>query len=82
MSTYLEERIEWYDHNYRMVTFLISDFQFDKECEDFHCAQRLGIDSSIPIKKFCIPKEQDDIGKYIEQHTIDPEEINPEDFIR
>ena len=30
MSTYLEERIEWYDHNYRMGTPLISDSQFDK----------------------------------------------------
>ncbi len=29
MSTYLEERIEWYDHNYRMGTPLISDSQFD-----------------------------------------------------
>ncbi len=30
MSTYLEERIEWYDHNYRMGTPLISDTQFDQ----------------------------------------------------
>ena len=30
MSSYLEERIEWYDHNYRMGTPLISDSQFDK----------------------------------------------------
>ena len=30
MSTYLEERIEWYDHNYRMGTPLISESQFDK----------------------------------------------------
>ena len=30
MSTYLEERIEWYDHNYRMGTPLISDAQFDQ----------------------------------------------------
>ena len=30
MSTYLEERIEWYDHNYRMGTPLINDDQFDK----------------------------------------------------
>lgn len=28
--TYLEERIEWYDHNYRMGTPLITDAQFDK----------------------------------------------------
>ena len=28
--TYLEERIEWYDHNYRMGTPLISDAQFDQ----------------------------------------------------
>jgi tetratricopeptide (TPR) repeat protein len=65
----------------RAVQYLTKN-EFDKACEDFHCAQRLGIDSSIPIKKFCITKEQDDIGKYMEQHTIDPEEINPEDFIR
>ena len=58
MSTYLEERIEWYDHNYRMGTVLISDFQFDKECEDFHCAQRLGIDqASFAIEKYCEFKE-------------------------
>ena len=30
MSTYLEERIEWYDHNYRMGSPLISDDQFDQ----------------------------------------------------
>ena len=30
MNTYLEERIEWYDHNYRMGTPLISDSQFDQ----------------------------------------------------
>ena len=30
MSTYLEERIEWYDHNYRVGTPLISDTQFDQ----------------------------------------------------
>jgi len=40
------------------------------------------LDILSEIEKFCIPKEQDDIGKYIEQQTIDPEEINPEDFIR
>ena len=28
--TYIEERIEWYDHNYRMGTPLITDAQFDK----------------------------------------------------
>ena len=30
MSSYLEERIEWYEHNYRMGTPLITDEQFDK----------------------------------------------------
>ena len=30
MSKYLEERIEWYDHNYRMGSPLITDTQFDK----------------------------------------------------
>ncbi len=30
MTTYLEERLEWYDHNYRMGTPLINDDQFDK----------------------------------------------------
>ena len=30
MSTYLEERLEWYDDNYRMGTPLISDAQFDQ----------------------------------------------------
>ena len=30
MSTYLEERIEWYDHNYRKGMPLISDAQFDR----------------------------------------------------
>ena len=28
--SYLEERIQWYDHNYRMGTPLITDAQFDK----------------------------------------------------
>ena len=30
MTSYLEERLEWYDHNYRMGTPLITDAQFDK----------------------------------------------------
>ena len=30
MSSYLEERIEWYDHNYRMGNPLITDDQFDQ----------------------------------------------------
>ena len=30
MSSYLEERIEWYDYNYRMGNALITDQQFDK----------------------------------------------------
>ena len=30
MSTYLEERIEWYDENYRAGRALISDKQFDQ----------------------------------------------------
>ena len=30
MSSYLEERIEWYDYNYRMGNALITDSQFDK----------------------------------------------------
>ena len=29
-KNYLEERIEWYDHNYRMGTPLITDAQFDQ----------------------------------------------------
>ena len=30
MVSYLEEKIEWYDHNYRMGNALITDQQFDK----------------------------------------------------
>ena len=30
MSSYLEERLEWYDHNYRMGSPLITNAQFDK----------------------------------------------------
>jgi len=30
MSNYLEERLEWYDYNYRMGNALITDSQFDK----------------------------------------------------
>ena len=30
MSTYLEERLKWYDHNYRIGNALITDKQFDK----------------------------------------------------
>ena len=36
MTTYLEERIKWYDDNYRAGNALISDAQFDKlECNLF-----------------------------------------------
>ena len=30
MTTYLEERLEWYDHNYRIGNSLITDKQFDQ----------------------------------------------------
>jgi DNA ligase (NAD+) len=30
MTTYLEERLEWYDHNYRIGNALIADKQFDQ----------------------------------------------------
>tara|TARA_Y100001968_G_scaffold216764_1_gene199507 strand:- start:323 stop:529 length:207 start_codon:yes stop_codon:yes gene_type:complete len=30
MTTYLEERIKWYDDNYRQGNALISDAQFDQ----------------------------------------------------
>ena len=30
MSTYLEERLEWYEHNYRMGNALNIDKQFDQ----------------------------------------------------
>ena len=30
MKTYLEERIDWFDHNYRNGNALISDKQFDQ----------------------------------------------------
>ena len=30
MSTYLEERLQWYDNNYRAGNALISDAQFDQ----------------------------------------------------
>ena len=30
MTTYLEERLEWYDHNYRIGNALIIDKQFDQ----------------------------------------------------
>ena len=30
MKTYLEERIEWYDDNYRNGNALVSDKQFDQ----------------------------------------------------
>ena len=30
MVSYLEERIQWYDHNYRMGNALITNQQFDK----------------------------------------------------
>ena len=30
MSTYLEERLKWYDDNYRQGNALISDAQFDQ----------------------------------------------------
>ena len=30
MTTNLEERLEWYDHNYRIGNALITDKQFDQ----------------------------------------------------
>ena len=37
----------------RAVQYLTKN-EFDKACEDFHCAQRLGIDqASFAIKKYC-----------------------------
>jgi DNA ligase (NAD+) len=30
MTTYLEDRLEWYDHNYRIGNALIADKQFDQ----------------------------------------------------
>ena len=30
MTSYLEERLKWYDHNYRIGNALITDKQFDK----------------------------------------------------
>ena len=30
MTTYLEERLQWYDYNYRAGNALISDAQFDQ----------------------------------------------------
>ena len=47
MTTYLEERLEWYDHNYRIGNSLITDKQFDQ----------LEKNLLFPIKKcFWFPK--------------------------
>ena len=41
----------------RAVQYLTKN-EFDKACEDFHCAQRLGIDqASFAIEKYCAFKE-------------------------
>ena len=55
MSTYLEERIEWYDENYRAGRALISDKQFDQleknllridpECDYFNKKNKLFLPS-------------------------------------
>ena len=41
----------------RAVKYLTKN-EFDKECEEFHCAQRLSIDqASFAIEKYCKFKE-------------------------
>tara|TARA_Y100001968_G_scaffold313880_1_gene338599 strand:- start:449 stop:1204 length:756 start_codon:yes stop_codon:yes gene_type:complete len=52
MSNYLEERIEWYDHNYRMGTPLITDDQFDKLEADLY---RVNPEANYFSKKTILP---------------------------
>ena len=66
MSSYLEERIEWYDHNYRMGTPLINDDQFDKlEANLFRVnpkANYFSKKSILPLPS--LPKDQ--ISEFLE----------------
>ena len=52
MSTYLEERLEWYDDNYRMGTPLISDAQFDQLEENLY---RVNPKANYFTKKTILP---------------------------
>ena len=52
MSSYLEERIEWYDHNYRMGSSLITDAQFDKLEANLY---RVDPDANYFTKKIILP---------------------------
>ena len=66
MSTYLEERIEWYDHNYRMGTPLISDDQFDKLEANLY---RVNPEANYFSKKSILPLPslpKDQISEFLE----------------
>ena len=64
--TYLEERIEWYDHNYRMGTPLITDAQFDKLEANLY---RVNPEANYFTKKTILPLPslpKDSIDEFIE----------------
>ena len=66
MSTYLEERIEWYDHNYRMGTPLISDDQFDQLEANLY---RVNPEANYFSKKSILPLPslpKDQISEFLE----------------
>ena len=66
MSTYLEERIEWYDHNYRMGSPLITDSQFDKVAPNLY---RVNPEANYFSKKSILPLPslpKDRIEEFIE----------------
>ena len=66
MSNYLEERIEWYDHNYRMGTPLITDDQFDKLEADLY---RVNPEANYFSKKTILPLPslpKDQISEFLE----------------
>ena len=66
MSSYLEERIEWYDYNYRMGTPLITDAQFDKLEANLY---RVNPEANYFTKKTILPLPslpKDSIDEFIE----------------
>ena len=90
MSTYLEERIEWYDHNYRMGSLLITDSQFDKLEANLY---RVNPEANYFSKKSILPLPslpKDRIEEFIEglipdirliiELQTDPFETNSSDF--
>ena len=71
MKTYLEERIEWYDDNYRNGNALISDKQFD-QLEKNLLRTNPNCDYFNKKKKLVLPSlEKDSIDEFLKGLLVD-----------